>query len=496
MKKVKDNYQLSVTGDLLLPNNTEMEAQVLAMLLSDLKAQAEILDIIKSKDVFFDLQHRTIYAACLAMFGMGRQIDIRTLAAYLRENGELESVGGPAALADIGNGYSYNYISYCYELTDLYKKREIMQATAKAQAQIMEGAKASEVIDDLQTTIVTSAMNGGKQTTYTADALLASVQDNMLMIGKDGENALGTRIRLKDLRSILGFWHNSDLVILAARPAMGKTAFVETILSDFAAVGKTGVFISIEMSAQQMGYRLLSSLTANDPRKYSAAEIQASAKYPNDELFTTVYPELCKRYEAKFKNNNAPLLYIDDSGSVNIHQIRAKFLQIKAVSKNEIGGLVIDYLGLIDDNGNHAGDNKANRIADITRALKSLAKEFDVPVILLCQLSRALEARADKRPILADLRDSGAIEQDADIVLFLHRPEYYRDCPDEIEHPLTGLSVSKEGYGEIIVAKHRNGGLGVAPFKFIGHCTAIVDYNLQPLNSPVARYEVPDEVPF
>ena len=245
MKKVKDNYQLSVTGDLLLPNNTDMEAQVLAMLLSDLKAQAEILDIIKSKEVFFDLQHRTIYAACLAMFGMGRQIDIRTLAAYLRETGELESIGGPAALADIGNGYCSSYIGYCYELTDLYKKREIMQATAKAQAQITEGAKASEVIDDLQTTIVTSSLNGGKQTTYTADALLASVQDNMLQIGKDGENALGTRIRLKDLRSILGFWHNSDLVILAARPAMGKTAFVETILSDFAAVGKTGVFISI-----------------------------------------------------------------------------------------------------------------------------------------------------------------------------------------------------------------------------------------------------------
>jgi replicative DNA helicase len=318
----------------------------------------------------------------------------------------------------------------------------------------------------------------------------------MVEIAKYGLDGDGTRIRLNELRSILGCWHRGDLVIIAGRPAMGKTSFVESILSDFAISGKAGIFLSLEMTALQVGYRLLSGLSVTDSRKYSAAELKTSAMYPTEEVATVVVPELQKRFKNRYSNNAGSLLFIDDQSNMNIAQIRAKVMQLIAGSRNPVGGVVIDYLGLIDDTTpTNKGDNKVNRIADITRALKCMAKEFAIPVILLCQLSRAVETRQDKRPILADLRDSGAIEQDADVVLFLHRPEYYRDCEEFVEHHTEGTQVSKEGYGEIIVAKNRNGGLGIAPFRFIAHCTAMVDYSEQPTAAPANYYEV-EQVPF
>jgi len=466
------------------PNNLEMEGQVICSILTDMRNQAALFDLLKDPDIFFDLFNRQVFTACKAMFAAGKAIDTATVSIEL-----YPTIGGDglAKIAKIANKYTINAVQYANELISLHQKRQLFKAIHIAQEAIVNGEKADAVMNDLQKALIDAQTDSGITTTYNADALLNMIQESMVNIGKMGADALGTKIRLNSLRAILGMWCKGDLVIIAGRPAMGKTAFVETILSDFAASNKAGVFLSLEMTARQMGFRLLSTFTAKDERKYSANEIQTAAKYPTEEVLTVVYPELQRRYKERFTNENGSLLYIDDLSNVTPTQIRAKFLQIKAQCSNQIGGLVIDYLGLIDDGSANKSDNKANRIGDITRSLKMLAKEFDICVILLCQLNRALEARADKTPTLADLRDSGAIEQDADVVCFLHRPEYYRDCQDMITNSETLQTIPKAGYGEIIVAKHRNGELGTAAFRFEHKCTAIVEYEQEFL---------PDDVPF
>ena len=496
-KNKQTDFKHVIQNDLILPHDLQVERLVLGQMLSGRPTEtAEILAILKSTDIFFSPAHRTLYDAIKTLYIKSQPADLITVTYLLRETGKLEEAGGVGAIAEISQQHTFHYLEYCAVLLDLYSKRTLMQATARAQAQILDNEPLTGIFTDMQLALIEAQEPAGKRSMYDGGMVLEAVNSNMVEIAKYGLDGDGTRIRLHELRSILGCWHRGDLVIIAGRPAMGKTAFVETILSDFALTGKAGIFLSLEMTAVQVGYRLLSGLTANDSRKYSVSELKSSAMYPTEEVAALVVPQLNERFKSRYSNDKGTLLYIDDQSSMSIAQIRAKVMQIISSSRNPVGGVVIDYLGLIDDSTpTNRNDNKVNRIGDITRALKCLAKEFDIPVILLCQLSRAVETRSDKRPILADLRDSGAIEQDADVVAFLHRPEYYRDCTDMVEHATTGIQVNKDGYGEIIVAKNRNGGLGIAPFRFVAHCTAIVDYDTKhSVDAPANYYEV--DVPF
>lgn len=492
----KTDYKLTIENDLVLPSDVQVERVILGQMLSgDMTATAQIMMLIKTPDIFFIPAHRTIFSAIYTLYINSKPIDIITATFALRDAGQLDEVGGAAFIAQLSNNYTFHYVQHCCILLDLYAKRIIIQAAARAQGQILDSEQLQPVLNDLQKAIIEAQEPAGKRTLSDAGGVLNTVNANMVEIAKHGLDGDGTRIRLNELRNILGCWHQGDLVIIAGRPAMGKTSMVETILADFAVTGKAGIFLSLEMTTTQVGYRLLSGLSVHDERKVSTAELKASAMYPTEEVATMIVPKLQERFKKRYTNENGSLLFIDDLSSINTAQIRAKVMQIIAGASNKVGGVVIDYLGLIDDTGGNKNDNKVNRIADITRSLKIMAKEFNIPVILLCQLSREVEKRGEKRPILADLRDSGAIEQDADLVLFLHRPEYYRDCPDTVEHYLTGEQVSKDGYGEIIVAKNRNGGLGIAPFRFVAHCTAIVDYDTKhSFNAPANYYEV--DVPF
>lgn len=496
-KNKQTDFKHVIQNDLILPHDLQVERLVLGQMLSGRPTEtAEILAILKSTDIFFNPAHRTLYDAIKTLYIKSQPADLITVTYLLRETGKLEEAGGVGYIAEVSQQHTFHYLEHCAVLLDLYSKRTLMQATARAQAQILDNEPLTGIFTDMQMALIEAQEPAGKKSMYDGSMVLEAVTANMVEIAKYGLDGDGTRIRLNELRSILGCWHRGDLVIIAGRPAMGKTSFVESILSDFAISGKAGIFLSLEMTALQVGYRLLSGLSVTDSRKYSAAELKTSAMYPTEEVATVVVPELQKRFKNRYSNNAGSLLFIDDQSNMNIAQIRAKVMQLIAGSRNPVGGVVIDYLGLIDDTTpTNKGDNKVNRIADITRALKCMAKEFAIPVILLCQLSRAVETRQDKRPILADLRDSGAIEQDADVVLFLHRPEYYRDCEEFVEHHTEGTQVSKEGYGEIIVAKNRNGGLGIAPFRFIAHCTAMVDYSEQPTAAPANYYEV-EQVPF
>lgn len=491
------DFKQVIQEDLILPHDLQLERVILGQMLNGrITDTAEIISVLRTAEIFFNPAHRIIYEAIKTLYIKGQPIDLITVSYLLRETNQIDQVGGAGALAEMAQNYSTHYREHCFVLLDLYAKRVLIQSAARAQAQILDCEPLTGIISDLQKALIDAQDPAGKKTTFDNIAVAEHILQNMASIAKYGLDGDGTRIRLHELRSILGCWHRGDLVIIAGRPAMGKTAFVETILSDFALTGKAGIFLSLEMTAVQVGYRLLSGLTANDSRKYSVSELKSSAMYPTEEVAALVVPQLNERFKSRYSNDKGTLLYIDDQSSMSIAQIRAKVMQIISSSRNPVGGVVIDYLGLIDDSTpTNRNDNKVNRIGDITRALKCLAKEFDIPVILLCQLSRAVETRSDKRPILADLRDSGAIEQDADVVAFLHRPEYYRDCTDMVEHATTGIQVNKDGYGEIIVAKNRNGGLGIAPFRFIAHCTAMVDYSEQPTAAPANYYEV-EQVPF
>ncbi len=437
------------------PQALELEEAVLGALMLEKDALTAVIDILKPESFYKDA-HAYIYDAIRTLFNESQPIDLLTVTAQLRKDGTLEQVGGAYAVTSLTTkvNSASNVEYHARIITEMAIKRELIRVSGEIQQEAFDDT--TDVFDLLDKTesalFEISEQNIRKN--YEDMKTIMSEALNELEARKEHKDGLtGVPTGFSALDRVTSGWQKSDLVILAARPGMGKTAFVVSALRNAAVDFNRSVAIfSLEMSSIQLVNRLISA----------EAELE-SDKIKKGNLAEYEWQQLIHKTQ---KITNAPI-FIDDTPALTILELRAKCRRLK--SQHNIELIVIDYLQLMSGDSARGGGNREQEIASISRALKGLAKELDVPVIALSQLSRAVETRGgDKRPQLSDLRESGSIEQDADIVMFLYRPEYYNITEDEQGMPTTGV-------GQVIIAKHRNGSLENVNLKFIGKFTKFTD---------------------
>jgi len=447
--KVNRNI-ISLEKGKLPPQAVDLEEAVLGAMMIDKKGVDEAIDILKP-EAFYKEAHKHIYDAIETLFKASQPIDILTVSTQLRKNGKLELAGGDFYLINLTQKIASS--AHIEFHSRIILQKFIQRSLIKISSEIIEDAYDEssdifELLDQAESKLYDVTQGNIKKSTETAQSLVAQAKKRIEEIGKrEGLSGLPTGFHKLD--GLTSGWQPSDLIIIAARPGMGKTAFVLSMARNIAIDANRGVaFFSLEMSSVQLITRLISSETGLSSEKLRTGKLEQHE---------------WEQLNVKVKDLEKAPLYIDDSPSLSIFDLRAKARRLK--SQYDIQLIVIDYLQLMTAGGNNkGGGNREQEISTISRNLKGLAKELDIPVIALSQLSRAVETRGtSKRPLLSDLRESGAIEQDADIVSFIYRPEYYKiDVWDDDEQSPT------EGQAEFIVAKHRNGGLDNIRLKFLG----------------------------
>jgi replicative DNA helicase len=434
------------------PQAIPLEEAVLGAAMLDKDAFAIVIDILKADSFYIDA-HQLIYKAMLELFEKSAPIDLLTVSEKLRTMGEYEAAGGASYLVNLTNkiSSSANIEYHARIISQKFIQRELIRvSTDIIRDSYEETTDVFDLLDKAEQGLF-GITEQNMQRGYEGMNTLASKALKFLeeMAGKE-DGLTGIPSGFVNLDRVTSGWQRTDLIIVAARPAMGKTSFTLALARN-AAMATMGdkkfpvAFFSLEMGKIQLVQRLISL----------EAEIEGSA-LRNGKLSDEEWVRLHKAVE---KLSDAPI-FIDDSPGLNIFELRAKCRRLKM--QHDIQLIVIDYLQLMSGGGdNKNGGNREQEISAISRALKGMAKELNVPVIALSQLSRAVETRGgNKRPQLSDLRESGAIEQDADIVSFIYRPEYYGITEDE-------EGISTKNVGEIIIAKHRNGALENVKLKFI-----------------------------
>lgn len=423
------------------PHDLNAERSVIGACLIAEVALSKVLEILNAED-FYSEKHRIIFRAMTKLNTESKPVDQVTLRDRLRENKEFENIGG--------RPYLFQLVESVPTASNAEQYAEIVKGKSKVRALIDAGTRVVEkgfdspedpdaFVDEAEQIVYEATERGGR-TSAGVDVgdvsltLMAEMQDRY----ETGIKKTGLLSGWTDLDNITSGVHDGDLDILAARPAMGKTAFAIQYAKRAArTTNKTVAIFSLEMGKEMLVQRLLSQESGIPLQKIRSESLE------NDDWtkLTKATNELA-----------ATPLWIDDTSGVSVPYIRNRLrrLQQKLEARGgELGMVVIDYLQLMEGSGRFR-ENKNNEVAEISRALKVMAREFDIPVLALAQLSRGVEHRTDKRPMLSDLRDSGAIEQDADMVKFLYRDEYYNDESDD------------KGIAEVIVGKHRNGPTGVA----------------------------------
>ena len=443
------------------PQSLELEEAVLGGMLIDKRGVDEVIDIL-SEEVFYAPAHQKIYAAIDKLFKDAKAIDILTVREQLLEDGTLKEIGGTDYLIGLTQkvSSSANIQEYARYIKGKYIKRRLI----KMSNEVIEDAYNDEVVarnllDEAEGKLF-SISQGNTRTSESAHDLVLQAIKKIEELHNRKEEFSGVPSGFTQIDELTAGWQSTDLIIVAARPAMGKTAFTLSMARNIAVDSKIPVaFFSLEMSSIQLITRLISSETGI-----------SSDKLRTGKLTEADFERLTHKTQSLLE---APL-YIDDTPSLSIFDLRAKAR--KMVSQHKVKIIFIDYLQLMTANTSGKGvGNREQEISTISRNLKALAKELDLPIIALSQLSRNVESRlGHKRPQLSDLRESGAIEQDADIVTFLYRPEYYKlDTWDDAE------ATSTANQAEFIVAKHRNGGLDNIRLQFVNG----VFSNLNPLFS-------------
>lgn len=431
----------------LPPQALDMEEAVLGALMLEKTALSDISEFLRP-EAFYKEANKRIYQAILDLFADSDPVDILTVTQKLRSNGELDLVGGPYYISQLTNrvASSANVEYHARVISEKYLQRELIKITATITKKAYEDTSdVLELLDEAEQGLFNLSEGNIKRSYESMSTLVKKAIDQIQEAGKNDGGISGVPSGFRDLDKLTGGWQKSDLVIIAARPAMGKTAFVLSMARNIAADRKIPVAIfSLEMSSVQLVNRLISSETGIE-----------SEKLRKGNLTDADYQQL----HTRIANLTDAPIYIDDTPALGIFELRAKCR--KLVLNHGVRIIIIDYLQLMSGNGNEGG-NRVQEISAISRALKIIAKELEVPVIALSQLSRAVETRGgDKRPMLSDLRESGSIEQDADIVSFIYRPEYYGIEQDESGKPLAGI-------GEIMIAKHRNGAVENVQLRFKG----------------------------
>jgi len=466
----RNNLDATLGIGKLPPQALDLEEAVLGALMLEKDALTAVVDILTPESFYKD-SHKVIYQAILDLFNASEPIDLLTVTNQLRKSGQLEIAGGAYFITELTSRVSSaaNIEYHARIITEQSMKREMIHIASEIQRDAYEETTdVFELLDKMEQSLFEISENNIRKNYSDMRSIMREAITELESKKGQKDGLTGVPSGFTALDRVTSGWQKSDLVIIAARPAMGKTAFVLSVLRNAAVDHNRPVAIfSLEMSSIQLVNRLISSEAELDSEKIKKGNL---ADYEWEQLIHKTN-----------KLSSAPL-FVDDTPALSILELRAKCRRLKAQS--DIQMIVVDYLQLMSgDSKGGAGGNREQEISSISRALKKIAKELSVPVIALSQLSRAVETRGgDKRPQLSDLRESGAIEQDADIVMFLYRPEYYGITETEDGHSTAGL-------GEVIIAKHRNGSLENVKLRFIGKYTKFTDIELNvPYQSQEALY--------
>lgn len=453
----------------IMPHNMEAEQAVLGSIIIDLQAQSDIFGMLQPED-FYSPSHKEIYGVMLKIYQHSTPVDFITLSNQLDKDKILDKVGGLEYITTLLNVVpsAANFKYYC----DIVKADSVKRKLIYAGQKIIEDAYESEDKDkSLQMAekeifdIAEHQSKSALEHVGVPNGAVKKVIDKFDKIARDPTSIKGIPTGYRDFDHITNGLQNSDLILLAARPGVGKTSFSMNILVNAAVEhGKKCAVFSLEMARDQLMQRAICSL----------------AKVPMSKALNgSMDAEEWKRIWQATKKLEQSGLYIDDSSLTTPADVLTKCRRLKA--KEGLDLVMIDYVQLMSSGGTRKNDTRQNEVSDISRNLKITAKELNVPIIALSQLSRSVEGRqGDHRPMLSDLRDSGAIEQDADIVLFLYNPDKYRD----VEHD------DPPGTIELIIAKHRNGSTGTVKLRWIGEYTTFVNLDEKPLFKSKEHIEV------
>lgn len=426
------------------PHDTEAEQAVIGSMLTDKDAIISAIEVLKEDD-FYREDNKTIYSAILNLYNRAEPVDIITLKAELSSLGKLEAVGGLEYLAELPDKVptTANVDKYIKIVEEKSLLRNLLKTANEIIKLGYDETQEVDVLMDQAEKKIFDAIQSRNQKGYSSiKDILVDTFTELEQLYNQKQHITGVPTGFADLDYKTAGFHNSDLILVAARPAMGKSAFALNIASYAATRGNVPVAIfSLEMSKEQMVNRILCSEAMVDSNKVRTGKI-------DDEDWAKLAEASGTLSESK--------IFIDDTPGISIMEIRAKCRKLKL--EQDIGMVVIDYLQLVQGSGKR-GASREQEIAEISRSLKILAKEINVPVIALSQLSRAPEQRPDHRPMLSDLRESGSIEQDADIVMFLYRDDYYNEDSE------------KKNIAEVILAKHRSGSTGTVELLWLGNYT-------------------------
>ena len=431
------------------PYDEQAEASVLGAMLLDKSAITTAVEIIHAEDFYYD-SHKAIFEGILRLYNKNEPADMITLSDFLKKNGQLEAVGGYTYLGRLTSGAGA--VSNTEAYANIIKEKSTLRALIRAGSEIVEDSyrdddEVGAIIEKAEKSIFDITQDNQRGGLMNMENVMVTTFEVMQKRSENKGGLTGLTTGFIDLDRKTSGMQKADLVLLAARPSMGKTALMVNISTNAALkANATVAMFSLEMSRNQLSQRILSSLSHVDLMKIISGDLTTEEWSKVIETMTYM---------------NEMAIYIDDTAGITPLEVKAKCRRLKAEKGLDL--VVIDYLQLMEVGGR--AESRQQEISAISRQLKGIAKELDVPVVALSQLSRAPEMRADHRPILSDLRESGAIEQDADIVMFLYRDEYYN--PD----------TEKQGLGELIIAKHRNGPTGTVELLFKGEYTKFV--NLQ-----------------
>lgn len=439
----------------LPPQAVELEEAVLGAMLLEREALSTVIDIL-SPEAFYKEQNGRVFSAMIALFNRSEPVDILTVTQELKRTGELEIVGGAYYVSALTNriASSANIEFHARIVAQKYLQRELIRlSTETIKVAYEDSTDVFELLDETTKNIFEILDSNVRKQHDKMSTLIAKAITEIESAANQKDGLLGVPSGFTAMDRITGGWQKSDLLILAARPGMGKTAFVVSMAKNAAVeFNKPVAIFSLEMSSLQLVKRLISSETEISQDKILKGNLD------NHEFV---------QLNERIKKLAVAPLYIDDSPALSIFELRAKARRL--VENHKVELIIIDYLQLMSGGPDGKG-NREQEISQISRGLKSLAKELEIPIIALSQLSRQVENRpgGSKRPQLSDLRESGAIEQDADMVMFIYRPEYYGLEVDENNEPTRGRA-------EVIIAKNRHGALETVKLRFIGQYAKFAD---------------------
>jgi replicative DNA helicase len=441
--------------DRIPPQNMEAEQAVLGAMLIEREAISKVAELLRPEDCYREA-HRLIYNAMLELFNKNDAVDMVTVIEFLRKEDKLEAAGGIAYVTSLANSVptAANVLYHARIVEEKALLRQLINAATNIAGMGYEGSEeVATILDSAEKMIlsVSSRKMGGEFTPIKSIIFDAFNKIEQLYASKGSITGLSTGF--KDLDKLTSGLQPSDLILIAARPSMGKTAFVLNIAQHIGIAEKKAVaFFSLEMSKEQLVQRMLCAESAIDSQRLRIGELEAK--------------DWTKLVSGADRLSAAPI-FIDDTAGITVMEMRSKARRLKI--EHNLSLIIIDYLQLMQGSGKGKGsENRQQEISEISRSLKALAREINVPVIALSQLSRSVESRQVKKPMLSDLRESGSLEQDADIVAFLYRDDYYN--PDSEQKNIT----------EVIIAKHRNGPVDTVQLFFHKQFTKFSDLSKLP----------------